>query len=257
MSSHSDLKLWHWLLKKARIHPIITGLGIFIFLSAIGLLLGQLVDLYQEQFGGVLEWIEKASNVIGWFALMGAYALALLAWAHRKEAAISFYGAGIEVDKIKEAFDASLILTSRRSQTEWHLRHLRPKRVEFVWTPMLEEKTKELLNLFPNLECIESHCRGLSSNQDAYEIRKVKRHCLSLLEGILDKYPKQKVCVDLTAGTALMTVAAFQAAEELGVTSIYLVGKTHSDTGYILDDNKVDDPHEAKVVIVSDHRNDK
>ncbi len=244
---------WHWLLKKARSHPILTGLSIFIILMLLTLLVGYLVVLFEEPLSAYLEWIEKSSNVIGWFALIGAYALALLAWAHRQEAAISFYGAGVEVDKIKGAFDASLILTSRRSQTEWHLRHIRPKRVEYVWTPMVEEKTKELLNLYPNIECLESHCRGLS-NEDAYDIREVKRHCMSLLLGILDKYPKQKVCVDLTAGTALMTLAAFQAAEELGITSIYLVGKTHSKAGYILDDEKVDDPNEAKVVIVSDHR---
>ncbi len=52
-----------------------------------------------------------------------------------------------------------------------------------------------------------------------------------------------------------MTTAAFQAAEEMGVTSLYLLGKTLTDNrGYIIHDQKVDDPNEAKVVIVSDHR---
>ena len=261
MSSDSDLKIWHWLLKKARIHPILTGASIFFILMAIGLLFGATVVHYEEQFGDLLEWLEKASNVIGWVALMGAYALALLAWAHRKEAAISFYGAGSEVDKLKDAFDASLILASRHSQTEWHLRHIQPKRVELVWTPMVEEQTQALLKRFEDIpepiEWLDTRKRHLS-NEDTYDILTVKRYCISLLNGMLNKYPKEKLCVDLTAGTALMTVAAFQAAEEMGVTSIYLVGNTQTtDRGCIIDDDKVHDSKEAKVVIVSDHRNDK
>lgn len=252
--------MWYWLLKKARIHPIITGFFIFLFLSAVGLLLGQVVAFYEEPLSGFLEWIEKASNVIGWFALMGAYALALLAWAHRKEAAISFYGAGIEVSKVKGAFDASLILASRNCQTEWHLRHIQPKRVELVWTPMVKEPTQALLKRFEDIpkpiKWLDSRERHLE-NAQTYDIQEVKRHCIYLLNGILTQYPKDKVCVDLTAGTALMTIAAFQAAEELGITSIYLVGKTLTERGYIIDDNKVDDPKEARVVIVSDHRYDK
>jgi hypothetical protein len=192
---------------------------------------------------------------------MAAYALALLAWAHRKEAAISFYGAGTEVDKLKNTFEASLILASRHSQTEWHLRHIQPKRVELVWTPMVKEQTQALLKRFEDIpepiEWLDTRERHLS-NEDTYDILTVKRYCISLLNGILNKYPKEKVCVDLTAGTALMTIAAFQAAEELGVTSIYLVGNTPTyNRGYIIDNDKVHDSKEAKVVIVSDHRDEK
>ncbi len=251
---------WHWLLKKARIHPILTGLSIFIILMSLTLSIGYLVAYYEKPLSGYLEWIEKSSDVIGWFALIGAYALALLAWAHRKEAAISFYGAGIEVSTIKQAFEASLILSSRNCQTEWHLRHIQPKRVELVWTPMVKEQTQALLKRFKDIpkpiEWLDSRERHLE-NAQTYEIQEIKRHCLYLLNGILTKHPKEKVCVDLTAGTALMTIAAFQAAEELGITSIYLVGNTPTERGYIIDDDKVHDPKEAKVVIVSDHRYDK
>ncbi|MEN8218350.1 MAG: hypothetical protein ABFS56_18670 [Pseudomonadota bacterium] len=248
------MNFWHWLLRRARIHPILTGLSIFIVLSVGGLLLGWVVALYEAELEVWLSRIEKASNVIGWFAVMAAYALALLAWAHRKEAAISFFGTGQEVDKIKNAFDASLILVSRHSQTEWHLRHIQPERVELVWTPMVMEQTESLLKRLPQIQCLDSRHRSLS-NEEAYDISGVKRHCIGLLMGILNKYDKDQVCVDLTAGTAIMTLAAFQAAEELGVTSIYLIGKTPTNgRGYVIDDKKVHEPNEAKVVIVSDHR---
>jgi hypothetical protein len=250
--------IWHWLFKKARIYPVLTGLLVAIILIILTLFIGYLVVSYEESLSVFLEAIEKSSNVIGWIALISAYTFAFLAWAHRKEAAISFYGAGIKVSKVKGAFDASLILASRNCQTEWHLRHIQPKRIELVWTPMVKESTQALLKRFKDIpvEWLDTRERHLENSQ-TYDIQEIKRHCLYLLTGILTKYPKEKVCVDLTAGTALMTIAAFQAAEELGITSIYLVGNTLTERGYIIDDNKVDDPKEAKVVIVSDHRYDK
>jgi len=250
----SNFNFWHWLLRQARLHPLIILSSVFILLTIGSLLVGWGITFYEEPLSGLLAWIENASKALGGFAVMLAYALALLAWAHRKEAAISFFGAGREVDEIKKAFDVSLILVSRHSQTEWHLRHIQPERVELLWTPMVEESTASLLERFPDIQCLDTRHRSLN-NEDAYDISTVKKYCISLLMGILNHYPKEKVCVDLTAGTAIMTLAAFQAAEEMGVTSIYLLGKTPTDNrGYIIDDQKVDDPNEAKVVIVSDHR---
>ncbi len=248
------MSFWHRILRAARFHPILAGISIGILLLLFTFVLDFVIGRYENQLSYFLRMVESSANIFGWFAIMGGYTFALLAWAHRKEAAISFYGAGNKVEKLKDSFDASLILGSQHAQTEWHLRHIKPKRVEVVWTPMVEEHTRTILQRFTDIEWLDSRQRSLE-NEDVYDIAIVKKHCMDLLRNMLFKYDADKICVDLTAGTALMTVAAFQAAEELGVTSLYLVGETiDGKRGRLIDNDKVDNPKEAKVVIVSDHR---
>ncbi len=179
MLTQTPLKFWHWLLKLARFHPLWTFLLVSVVLISITLSIGWLVTLYETQLSGLLTWIENASKALGGLAVMFAYALALLAWAHRKEAAISFFGAGQKVEHIKTSFDASLILVNRHSQSEWHLRHIQPKRVELVWTPMVKKSTSTLLEHFPDIQCFDTKHRHLN-NEEAYDIRVVKKYCISL-----------------------------------------------------------------------------
>jgi len=250
--------LWYRLLRRARLNPVLTGLTLFLLLSVGSLVIGLSTTFDEQgQSGPWIMWFNNASLLMGWLSIMAAWALALLAWAHRKEAATAFLGTGKEVKEAKEAFDASLILVSRNCQTEWHLRHIQPKRIEFVWTPLVKDQTNTLLDKFQNIECFESRHHSLN-NEQAYDIMATKQHCLFLLRGLLDQHKRENVCVDLTAGTAIMTIAAFQAAEEMGVTSIYLLGQSATKfQARIIDDKKVDDPNEAKVIMLSDRRGGK
>ncbi len=253
MALQGKLGIWQWLLTNARKYPFLIGGGLFLILCTISLIVGKFIGNNEEWFSEFSGVIENTTNILGWLSMMIAFALALLAWAQRKESAISFYGAGSKVDKIKDSFEASLILASRHAQTDWHLRHIQPKRMELVWTPLVAESKQELIERFEDIECRSSQENSLS-NEEAYDIIAIKKHCIALLTDICNKYDKKTVCVDLTAGTALMTVAAFQAAEEMGVTSIYLLGKTSSKQGFIIDNDKVHEASEATIVIVSDHR---
>jgi hypothetical protein len=167
-----------------------------------------------------------------------------------KEVETNFRNVGEKLEPVKEAFDASLILASRDCQPEWHLRHMKPERVEFIWTPELQSHVDYLLDIFQYIECIESRNKPLS-NEQAYNIRGIKEQCKSFLRHLLINYPKDRICVDLTAGTSIMTIAAFQAAEEMGITSIYLLGNIKKNNIHIIDQNNIDDPKEAKVVFLS------
>jgi len=260
MSSTNNwiLKFWHWLLKRARLHPLLTGFLIFVGLGIISLAVGISTILFKPQTW--FTWFNNASVLMGWLSMTAAWSFALLAWAHGKEAKHTFKGAGIEVIHIQKSFDASLILVSLNCQTEWHLRHIQPERVELLWTPMVKEQTENLLKKFPNIKCIDSRPerdRKLT-NEQAYEIAVIKQHCISLLKNLLNEHKKERICVDVTAGTAIMNIAAFQAAEEMEVTTIYLLGKSSNKyQARIIDNNKVDDPDEARVIILSDRRESK
>ncbi|MDM8565351.1 hypothetical protein QUF74_06830 [Candidatus Halobeggiatoa sp. HSG11] len=253
------MKFWHWLLKNARLFPLTTGFIIFLILSIVTLLIGFGSTIMPEHpfFNDFFLIFNNSSVLMGWLSMTLAWSVALLAWAHREEAKHNFKYAGDKLSPIKDSFDASLILTSfHGTQTEWHIRNIEPKRIELVWTEKTREKAKEIFNMFEDIESIDSKNKNSGiTNEQAYDIIIIKQHCISLLKSILEKYDKEKVCVDLTSGTAVMSIAAFQASEEMEVTSIYLRGETYNPKfGFIISDKKVSDPNEANVIILSDHR---
>ena len=240
-------KFWHQLLKNARRYPILTVITIFFIIGASNLFLMLYISSNDDTW---FELLDNSGIVIGWISFISAWAFTIRYWMLRKEAETNFRNVGEELEPVREAFDASLILASRNCQPEWHLRHIQPKRVEFIWTSTVEEQVNNLLEIFPNITCIESRNEPLS-NEQTYDIKEIKEQCKSFLKHLIIDYPKERICVDLTAGTSIMTIAAFQAAEEMGITSIYLLGNTKKNQIYIIDENNIDDPKEAKVIFLS------
>ncbi len=237
------------LLKNARHNRILTVLTIFLIIGTVNVILGWFISSDDEAW---LDWFDHSGTLLGWFSLMSGWAFAIMYWIQIKEINNNSFKIG-KSEPASNAFDASLILASRNCQSEWHLRHIKPKRVEFIWTPMLTSQVDYLLDHFRQIECVESREKSLNHEQ-TYEIKEIKQKCKSLLQHLIIDYPKEKICVDLTAGTSIMTIAAFQAAEEMGITSIYLLGNTKKNNIYIIDEKKIDDPNEATMVIVSDKR---
>lgn len=243
---------WDWLLTQTRKYPGRITVSLIVLLAAASITLGVVLT----PLAPWLRSLNVAGSVLGWLSIVVGWSLALLAWAHRKEARLNFQVVGDASLRAAQGFDGSLILGSQHSQPEWHLRHIRPSHVEFVWTPMVREPVQKLLTRFAPItrSSTEREADGLS-DADAYDIEAVKRHCREKLQFLLAQRPAHRVCVDLTAGTSTMTIAGFQAAEELGVTSIYLLGQTRTATGIpIIDAERIDQPDEAKIIILSDHR---
>jgi hypothetical protein len=238
------------LLKNARHNRILSVLTIFLIIGTANVIFGWFISSDDEAW---LDWFDHSGTLLGWISLMSAWAFGIRYWMLLKEINNNSFDVG-ESEPAKNAFDASLILASRNCQPEWHLRHIKPKRVEFLWTPMLTSEVDYLLDHFPKIECIESREKSLT-NEQTYEIKQIKQKCKSLLQHLIIDYPKERICVDLTAGTSIMTIAAFQAAEEMGITSIYLLGNSKNQNNiYIIDEKKIHDPDEARMVIVSDKR---
>jgi hypothetical protein len=237
------------LLKNAKHNRILTVLTIFLIIGTGNIILGWFISSDDAAW---LDWFDHSGTLLGWFSLMTGWAFAIMYWIQIKEINNNTFVVDTS-EPAKNAFDASLILASYNCQPEWHLRHIQPKRVEFIWTPLLTSQVDYLLDFFPKIECIESRKKSLT-NEQTYEIKDIKDKCKILLKHLIIDYPKERICVDLTAGTSIMTIAAFQAAEEMGITSIYLLGNTKRNNIYIIDEKKIDDPKEARMVIVSDKR---
>ena len=246
---------WIWLLRQSRQYPKTTGLMVFCGLAGFSLAMGIWLSTPGLPSNWT-TWFNNAGVFLGWISLSAGWVAALLAWAHRREAALSFKNAGGLALTANQDFDASLILASRDCQSEWHIRHRKPRRVELLWTPMVQESTEAVLRKFSDIISKYSPPKKESflSNEEVYEIGVIKQRCSRLLEDLLMDHEKSRICVDVTSGTAVMSLAAFQAAEELGITTIYLVGTHMEGKRLIINSKQIESDQAAQVKYLSDHR---
>lgn len=135
--------------------------------------------------------------------------------------------------------EAIIIPVSRREQPEWIIKFVKPKYISFVYTnhPDSKKATKELIREYKNKiefnlteQDIEEKEKYMITKPDNPNTTKltVKHFIKEYLNKGIEKH---KIFVDTTGGKVTMSIGAFQAAEEMGVSSIYIVGK--GDKGLI------------------------
>ena len=126
---------------------------------------------------------------------------------------------------------AVVIPVSRVEQPEWIIRWLQPKHVAFLYTALPDSKKAVLdieerfpqVKFFPNKEMV---AREEFIIKDADDPSESKERAHFFLEHFLQLgIPRDEIFVDSTGGKVPMSIGAFQAAEELNVSTIYVVGK--------------------------------
>jgi hypothetical protein len=249
-SSHSTFS---WLLAQSRTNPVRSAVIVVAGLMALSLWLGSAMTHWEDS---AVKWLDNAFIVLGGISLASGWAYALVIQAQRREAALSFRHAGMEAQHLR--FEAGLILASRNKPLmEWHLQHIPHRRAEFVWTEFNRNELSAVLARMPEeLRCVHGPGRDAEEAlEDPFDLNSVKAHCRVLLLDLIARHGPEQVCVDLTGGTAVMSVGAFQVAEELGVTSLYLMGSHRGPTGQpLIREAHVRDGTEGRIQILSDHR---
>ncbi|NIR51601.1 hypothetical protein GWO43_23750 [candidate division KSB1 bacterium] len=130
-----------------------------------------------------------------------------------------------------------------------------PKHVSLVYSEYSREVARELAETFSgqpfNIQFFPD-ANAMSQNRLKLEDVDKPEACKALVKEHLRRFAKESIpptltFVDTTGGKVPMSIGAFQAAEEIGVSSIYVVGK---ENGFIKDPGKREHGY---PVFISDH----
>lgn len=150
-------------------------------------------------------------------------------WILKRKA---FTGTGEEFIFPKEKVRAIVIPVSRVEQPEWIIRHLEPEYVAFLYTEQSKNHAAELIKLFSDkvhfMHTLMEIEAGKDMIKDPNDPREAKVLTAKFLEYFkLNGIEEENIFVDTTGGKVPMSIGAFQAAEEMGVSSIYIVGRAN------------------------------
>lgn len=210
----------------------------------------------------LLNLLDRAGIMLGFFLSCLSIVLGPYAWIKRKDIKLwafrkKFENVGEEFDLTIDQVEAMVIPVSpRREQPEWILRSLKPRHVSFLYTDQSRSIAQELadefsnessnIEFYPNSKDIELGKHKVDSPDRPEVIKSITK---LFLERFLEKgIDRSRIFVDTTAGKVPMSIGAFQAAEELNISSIYIVGK--GKNGWI---DKPKNPESGDPKFMSDH----
>lgn len=236
-------------MKKYKI-VMIVAISIAFFVTGI-LLSGYLLP------NGIQLRLSSAADLFGYAASCLALAAALIGWINRFEL-IKIFGKryfvntgqplAVQADRIQ----AMVIPVSNAILAEWILSSLRPQSVAFLYTEATRHIALNLatdfsavgIRFFPTAANIRESEFVLSTPDDPRKARELVRLFIDhfLAAGI----PAGNIFVDTTGGKVPMSIGAFQAAEEAGISSTYIV----ASKGKIENPRS---PEEGSAIFMSDH----
>lgn len=209
-------------------------------------------------FASALLSLLATSLTLGVAVVAGLRWRAVLRWFRSG----GFTGLGQTVEPALENVEALIIPVGSRGveQAEWLIHHLRPEIVGLLYT---RDSRQNALGLARRLESTE-----VTVVTDSHDIDRLEGALEDPLDAASSKVqvsrllgqfrllgcPAHHTFVDVTGGTKPMSFGAFQAAEEAGVSTIYLAGR-HSptgrkDEGFIVEPEKRE---QGEVKFISDH----
>ena len=212
--------------------------------------------------------MDKAGVLSGFLLSLGSLALAIVGFL-RFEALVrwfrgrfwrkDFADTGKTFDLEAHNVDAVVIPVSSSphgtKQPAWILHHLKPSWASLLFTAESRSNAQQLIKDFaappfniqfvPPLEQMDDQ-KFLIEDPDQAEVAKslVKDH---IQRFVGKEVPVGEIFVDTTGGKVPMSIGAFQAAEEMGVSSIYIVGTR---------EGKIEDPAartHGRPVFLSNH----
>ena len=229
---------------------LLTAAGLFTAFIIIGVYLPAAWIAGLDNAGIVLGYLITSLTVsaagYGYFRKA-----AIKRWFQRPD----FEGVGKDFEVREENVRAMVIPVSRREQPEWILRHLKPEAASLLFTRMSRETALLLIRDFedhvrfhPGMREVEHGESGcfIKDPDNPLETKEAVTRCIRrfIAEGI----SSAGIFVDATGGKVPMSIGAFQAAEEQGVSSIYVIGTV---------ENKIKDPKKrehGRPVFLSDRR---
>ncbi|RMG25597.1 MAG: hypothetical protein D6732_22195 [Methanobacteriota archaeon] len=146
-------------------------------------------------------------------------------WFFRKDFENSFEEFRVPPERIR----GMLIPISRREQPEWILRWLRPQTVVFLYTPKTQNIARQLTEEFGEQITFPISVADIDAGkyclENAFDPEAAYAIAQSLIQMLLNRgIDASQIFVDTTGGTVPMSIGCFQAAEEAGVSSIYVMG---------------------------------
>ena len=216
---------------KSTIGSFLLGLFIFTGVAVISWQGAQRIP------ANIILQLDNAGVVLGYALACFAVAVAPLAWFRRTDIrrwfrGTNFENTGLPFDVPRDRFECAVIPVSNRAQPEWILSFLEPRKVSFLYTDLSREVAVKLaddyskppydIRFHPDASAIKKSFKQLDSVDEPEES---KRLVSDFLQRFIDEgSTKDQIFVDTTGGKVPMSIGGFQAAEELGISSFYVVG---------------------------------
>lgn len=151
-----------------------------------------------------------------------------------------FEGTGEEFPVAEEKVHGVVIPVSRIEQPEWIIHHLKPRHIALLYTDFKQSRNAafELVEKFSSTtlfnltkDDIKNGKDMITNAEDPLVTKELTRRAIRHMLALGLKH--ENIFIDTTGGKVPMSIGAFQAAEEEGVSSIYIVGK--DERGLITD----------------------
>ena len=233
---------------------ILWGTLTFVAVFVVGLIVGEgLPRAY-------VETLDHAGIVLGYvlscLAGMGILLTVLNPSAVRRVLSRflprrTFEGAGKDFEVSEHRVEAVVVPVSDKTtvQPDYILCQLKPKQASLLYTERSQPNALSIVRN-PEYKDVRFHPNESEIKQGNFMIREPTRPSQSkafaryFIERFLDEgIQPENIFVDTTGGTVPISIGAFQAAEEMGVSSIYVIG-------WITDPK---DPEQADVIFISRH----
>jgi hypothetical protein len=174
--------------------------------------------------------LDRGATTSGFLLTCLTVALATIGWLGRQDLRRWLRRSHFEsVGAPEQQVTAVVIPVSRREQPEWLLHWLKPKFVSFLYTNQTRYIAAELarefsdsIDFFPNAQQISDGICQLNNVDDPNESKHLVTEFLQ--QFLNNNISREQMFVDTTGGKVAMSIGAFQAAEVMDVSSIYIVG---------------------------------